>query len=157
MLQELHTVLGKRSKERELRQLAREGVVQPSSDGAQDTDKDVDRTRQSSGDDDDDNKQMSVLRSELSCEKSPDELGAMDSESGGSRTNKYNPTTDDDESEGPASGLPRPYGLPPPPIGLPFMTSVAVEAVMKSKLRGALMEETFGQGDDNLESSEDED
>ena len=50
----------------------------------------------------------------------------------------------------------KPMGLPPPAMGLPFMTSVAAQAVMTSRLRGVMSEETFGQ-DSGEESCSEED
>ncbi|XP_072025021.1 vezatin-like [Amphiura filiformis] len=169
LLQELHTVLGQRSKERERRQLSRTGQAGESQSSPAETPntEGVDeRTKESL--ENIENKQASPDEAEITsknsdssiddrlCNEDLDESRTSESDSRTSKNGDEKSVSEDPEKPIPRPSH-RPFGLPPPRMGLPFMTSVAVEAVMKSKLRGALTEETFGQDEDSVSDEEDED
>ena len=178
MLQELNTVLGQRSKEREQRQLAKKGQTLPTtqSDETSDTCSDgddknkQDKTQSSKTQNPSDNVDKDVtIQGHVQAGDNSQELGgdcgAGDSFAnvqGNARStcnfrtsdNGDGKTIKEESDEALPSHQPsvlshQPFGLPRP--GVPFMTSVAAQAVMKSRLQGGLTEETFGQEDSSPE------
>lgn len=174
MLQELNTVLGQRSKEREQRQLAKKGQTLPTtqsdealttcSENIQDETQNS-RTQNSSDSVDKDLVLQGQVQSDDNSQELEGDRTAGDSLTkvqGNARSTHDFRTSDDGDgksieevsddakpSHQPSGQSHQPFGLPRP--GVPFMTSVAAQAVMRSRLQGGLTEETFGQEDSTSE------
>ena len=171
-------MLGQRSKEREQRQLAKKGQTLPTTQSEETSDtcnygddkSKQDKTQNSSNNVDQDLVIQGKAQAEDNNQELDEDSGAGDSLAnvqGNARSTCDFRTSDNgagksikEKSDVPSHQLSvlshqpfglshQPFGLPQP--GVPFMTSVAAQAVMKSRLQGGLMEETFCQEDSTSE------